>query len=151
MAGGQLVAHIGAAGIDGNGIEFEVNVKDRDNSIMPGIKDFKVFDEQYYLQTDTAINILATTKIPPQKGKFKSDGRASINFDFSFGNWNFEESAILEGPHANNSQVEMPVVWTKYWGNGRVFYNSLGHDEKRILSEPSLTITRRGFLWAAKE
>ena len=74
-----------------------------------------------------------------------------MNFDFGFGNWNFQENAALTGPHANNGPVEIPVVWAKYWGKGRVFYNSLGHDEKRTNSEPSLTITKRGFLWAAKE
>jgi len=151
MAGGQLVAHAGAAGIDGNGIEYEVNVKDKDNPIMSGIEDFKVYDEQYYLQVDPAVNILATTKVPPKEGTFKSEGKAEMNFDFGFGNWNFQENAALTGPHANNGPVEIPVVWTKYWGKGRVFYNSLGHDEKRTNSEPSLTITKRGFLWAAKE
>jgi len=150
MAGGQLVAHIGAAGINGNGIWFEVNIKDKDNPIMEGISDFKVYDEQYYVQTDPAIKVLATTKAPPVKGEFKSAGVANMNFDFGFGNWNFTSEAALNGPHADNGPVEIPVVWIKYWGKGRVFYNSLGHDEKRTLSEPSLTITKRGFLWAAK-
>ena len=150
MAGGQLVAHIGAAGIGGNGIEFEVNIKNMGNPIMSGIEDFKVYDEQYYLQVDPAVNVLATTKVPPLKGNFKSSGEAGMNFDMDFGNWNFQESAALAGPHANNNPIEMPVVWTKYWGKGRVFYNSLGHDEKRTNSEPSLAITKRGFLWAAK-
>jgi len=150
MAGGQLVAHVGAAGIDGNGINFKVRVKDKQNKIMEGIRDFEVYDEQYYLQVDPAIKVLATTEVPPRKGKMESNGQAGINFDFGFGVWNFEESAILSGPHIGNGSCEIPVVWTKYWGKGRVFYNSLGHDEKRISSEPCLTITKRGFLWAAK-
>ena len=151
MAGGQFVAHVGGAGINGNGIEFVVNIKNKDNPIMSGIKDFKVYDEQYYVQTDPAINILATTKVPSKEGIFKSIGIAEMNFDFSLGEWNFVESAVLNGPHADNGPVEIPVIWTKYWGKGRVFYNSLGHDEKRTLAEPSLTITKRGFLWAARE
>jgi len=151
MAGGQLVAHVGAAGIEGNGIEFEVKIKDKSNPIMSGIDDFKVYDEQYYVQVDPAVKVLATTMVPPIEGTFKSEGKAEMNPDFGFGNWNFTEAAALNGPHANNGPVEIPVVWTKYWGNGRVFYNSLGHDEKRTLSEPSLTITKRGFLWATKE
>jgi uncharacterized protein len=151
MVGGQFVAHIGAPGIEGKGIEFLVNIKDSSHPIMSGIKDFKVYDEQYYLQVDSAVSILATTKIPPHEGIFSSNGVADMNYDFSIGNWNFQESAILSGPHADNGPVEIPVVWTKYWGKGRVFYNSLGHDEKRTNSEPSLTITKGGFLWAAKE
>jgi len=150
MAGGQLVAHIGAAGINGNGIEFEVSIEDKDNPIMAGVDDFKAYDEQYYLHTDPSINVLATMKVPPKTGTFKSNGKANMNFDFGFGDWNFQEKDVLQGPHADNKPVIMPVVWTKYWGKGRVFYNSLGHDEKRVKMEPSLTITKRGFLWAAK-
>jgi len=151
MAGGQLVAHVGAAGIERNGIEYEVNIKDKNHPIMSGINNFKVYDEQYYLQVDPAINILATTRVPPLKGEFKSNGKAKMNFNFGFGDWNFQENAALNGPHAVNGPVDMAVVWTKYWGKGRVFYNSIGHDEERIKSEPSMTITRRGFLWAAQE
>jgi type 1 glutamine amidotransferase len=150
MAGGQLVAHVGAAGIDGKGIRFDVKVKDNRDPIMEGIKDFTAFDEQYYLHTDPSIHVLAVTPVPPAKGAFASDGTANMNFDFGFGNWNFEERNVLAGPHANNKPIEMPVVYTKFWGKGRVFYNSLGHDEKRAKTEPSLTITKRGFLWAAR-
>jgi type 1 glutamine amidotransferase len=44
----------------------------------------------------------------------------------------------------------MPVVWTKMYGKGRVFYNSLGHQANIVESEPCLTIMRRGFQWAAR-
>jgi type 1 glutamine amidotransferase len=44
----------------------------------------------------------------------------------------------------------MPVVWTKLYGKGRVFYDSLGHHADVVESEPNLTIMRRGFLWAAR-
>jgi type 1 glutamine amidotransferase len=43
----------------------------------------------------------------------------------------------------------MPVVWTKMFGKGRVYYNSLGH-QANIVSIPAvLELIRRGFLWAA--
>jgi len=32
--------------------------------------------------------------------------------------------------HSTNGEVDMPVVWTKRWGHGRVFYNALGHHEE---------------------
>jgi len=150
MAGGQLVAHVGAAGINGNGINFDVKIKDKDNPITAGTDDFTAYDEQYYCQTDASINILATTMVPPKKGAFASDGTANMNFDFGFGDWNFQEKDILNGPHADNKPVEIPVIWTKYWGKGKVFYNALGHDAERTKAEPSFTITKRGFLWAAK-
>ena len=46
--------------------------------------------------------------------------------------------------------VDMPVIWTKVFGSGRVFYNSLGHSESVLETEPCLTIMRRGFAWAAR-
>ncbi|MNI98106.1 Trehalose utilization [compost metagenome] len=44
----------------------------------------------------------------------------------------------------------MPVVWTKRWGVGRVYYNSLGH-QANIVDMPEVKeMMRRGFLWAAE-
>jgi len=151
MAGGQLVAHVGAAGIDKRGINFEVKIKKGSSPIVEGLDDFKVYDEQYYLQYDPSIKILATTRVPSEEGPYKSDGTAKMNFDFDFGLWNFEESAIKHGPHVDNGIVDIPVIWTKYWGKGRVFYCSLGHDEERIKREPIPTVIKRGFSWAARE
>jgi type 1 glutamine amidotransferase len=56
----------------------------------------------------------------------------------------------VDGPHVGNGPVEMPVVWTKYYGKGKVFYNSLGHSAAIVESEPCLTLMRRGFNWAAR-
>ncbi len=47
------------------------------------------------------------------------------------------------------SEVRVPAVWAHRYGDGRVFYCSLGHD-RRIASMPEvLAIMRRGMLWAA--
>jgi len=44
----------------------------------------------------------------------------------------------------------MPVVWTKSWGKGRVFYSALGHTAKELKSYPKVVdMTIRGILWAA--
>jgi len=46
--------------------------------------------------------------------------------------------------------VTMPVAWTKSWGAGRVFYNSLGQDpEEFTRSSEARRLTVRGCLWAA--
>jgi type 1 glutamine amidotransferase len=45
----------------------------------------------------------------------------------------------------------MPVAWTKRWGEGRVFYCSLGHNDKLFENCPSAELfMERGMLWAAK-
>jgi type 1 glutamine amidotransferase len=46
--------------------------------------------------------------------------------------------------------VEMPVVWTKMYGKGRVYYNSLGHQANIVSMPQTLELMRRGMLWAAR-
>ncbi|MDR1630338.1 MAG: ThuA domain-containing protein [Oscillospiraceae bacterium] len=102
-------------------IDYTVNIKQTEQSpITEGIEDFAVKSEQYYLHVDPAVHVLATTRFP---------------------------NAVYY--HAANPPVDMPVVWTKMWGHGRVFYNSLGHtDDVFELSPASAMMMRRGMLWA---
>jgi hypothetical protein len=44
----------------------------------------------------------------------------------------------------------MPVVWKRRWGEGRVFYCSLGHQTKDLEVPPVTMIMRRGLLWASR-
>lgn len=44
----------------------------------------------------------------------------------------------------------MPVVWKRRWGQGKVFYCSLGHVAKDFDVPEAREITRRGLLWAAR-
>lgn len=105
-----------------DGVEYEVNiVKSTSSPITSGISDFKIKTEQYYLHVDPSVNILATTTFP-----------------------------IFEGPHSTNGKVTVPVVYTKKWGKGKVFYNSLGHHADIFNIEKARELMRRGFLWAAK-
>jgi type 1 glutamine amidotransferase len=46
--------------------------------------------------------------------------------------------------------VIMPVVWTRRWGAGRVFYSSLGHALGDLDVPEVPEIQRRGMLWAAR-
>ena len=104
-----------------DGTEYAVRMSPRRSVITEGISDFIVRSEQYYMHVDPAVKVLAYTQFP-----------------------------VADGPHVANGQVDMPVVWTKMFGKGRVFYNSLGHSAALLASEPCLTITRRGFAWAAR-
>ncbi len=47
-------------------------------------------------------------------------------------------------------ETVMPVVWTKMWGAGRVFYCSLGHRPDVVEMPPVLEMMTRGMLWAAE-
>ena len=102
-------------------IDYKVNiVKNSSSPIVEGIEDFEVFSEQYYLHVDPAIEVLATTRFP-----------------------------LATYYHSSNKTIDMPVVWTKKWGHGRVFYNSLGHTDIVFDDAPaSQELMRRGMLWA---
>lgn len=54
-----------------------------------------------------------------------------------------EHSDWIEG-------VEMPVIWKRHHGRGRVFYSALGHTSAEFEVEEMATIFRRGMLWAAR-
>jgi uncharacterized protein len=43
----------------------------------------------------------------------------------------------------------MPIAWKRRWGNGRVFYCSLGHKAHDFEVYEARTIVERGMLWAA--
>jgi type 1 glutamine amidotransferase len=104
-----------------DGVEYVVNIKNSTSPLLEGIEDFTVKSEQYYLHVDPAVEVLATTRFP-----------------------------VVQGPHSLNKAVDMPVVWTKRWGVGRVYYNSLGH-QANIVAMPQVTeAMRRGFLWTAE-
>jgi type 1 glutamine amidotransferase len=106
----------------GDGVNYTVNIRHGSSPIVEGIGDFEVSSEHYYLHVDPAIEVLATTRFP-----------------------------IVPFYHVSNKPVDMPVVWTKYWGNGRVFYNSLGHHDDVFEKSPAAEILmERGMLWAAE-
>lgn len=103
-----------------DGTRYRVNVGPKNSPITDGIADFDVVSEQYYLHVDPAVQVLATTRFP-----------------------------VADGPHVPNGEVDMPVLWTKRYGLGRVFYSAIGHTPAAVEAEPHRTILRRGFRWAA--
>lgn len=105
----------------GDGVEYTVNVRNTSSSLLEGVPDFKVKSEQYYLHVDPAVEVLATTRFPSVR-------------------WY----------HSSNRVVDMPVIWTKRWGHGRVFYNSLGHHADIFDIPEARETMRRGLLWAAE-
>jgi type 1 glutamine amidotransferase len=105
----------------GDGVEYVVNIKQSSSPLVAGISDFAVSSEQYYLHVDPAVEVLATTRFP-----------------------------TVTWFHSPNGAVDMPVVWTKRWGVGRVYYNSLGHHADIFDIPQALELMRRGLLWAAE-
>jgi uncharacterized protein len=113
MTGGQWVAHPGGI------IDYRVNVTNHTDPITAGLADFNMHSEQYYMQTDPANEVLATT--------------------------------TYTGEHADwIAGTVMPVVWKKRYGQGKVFFSSLGHKPDDFDVPESREIVRRGLLWASR-
>ena len=145
MTGGQWVAHPGF-----DYVEYKVEIKKGSSPIVDGLEDFTITTEQYYMHVDPAVNVLATTHIPPGKPPYIAQNIVELEPSSGIGTWNLETGAEFTGPHVGNKEVDMPVAWTKVFGAGRVFYSSLGHTAKTVREKPVLELLRRGLLWAAK-
>lgn len=90
------------------------------NPLVDGLTAYSVSTEQYYVHIDPTVDVLAVT-------------------------------VLVDNPAAPDmAGVVMPVVWTKTWGEGRVFVSTLGHklDDFDVL--PTRETIVRGLLWATR-
>ena len=61
-------------------------------------------------------------------------------------------TTTFSGEHAFWTRgVVMPVAWKRYYGLGKVFYSSLGHQAHEFDVPEMATILRRGINWAARD
>lgn len=90
---------------------YQVSVVDPEHPITQGIEEFFVEDEQYIMDYDPRVTLLA--------------------------------SALFKG------KAE-PVIWTKSWGQGRVYYLALGHTPECCRHEMFAPLLINGAVWAAK-
>jgi type 1 glutamine amidotransferase len=102
-------------------VTYSIHITDKTHPITNQIDDFTVTTEQYYMHIDPAIQILATTRFP-----------------------------TFPGPHTPNGPTDMPVLWTKLYGRGKIFYLSLGHTPHLLQQPPIPTLLSRGFLWSSR-
>lgn len=89
---------------------YQVSITEQDSPITRGIDEFMITDEQYVLDFNPQVNVLANSLY---RGRL------------------------------------MPVMWTRDWGKGRVFYSALGHDPRACEQEMFQKLLIRGALWAA--
>ncbi|MCA5895204.1 ThuA domain-containing protein [Isoptericola sp. NEAU-Y5] len=116
MVGGQFVAHAHDL------VRYTVEIApDRaDHPIVEGLGTIELFSEQYWVHTDSAVDVLATTTIPP----------------------------LDDDPW--HEPVVCPAVWTRRWGTGRVFVCADGHQLADLEIPGIRTIVERGLLWASR-
>ncbi|PYI68141.1 hypothetical protein CVV68_07340 [Arthrobacter livingstonensis] len=128
LIGGQFACHPGkhpserTGGQPDNYVPYTVNMLPAAAShpITEGIGSFDLVTEQYWVLTDSYIDVLATTT---QKVR-------------EWDPWHRE--------------VTSPAIWTREWGQGRIFVATPGHHVD-ILENPNVkTIIERGMLWASR-
>jgi type 1 glutamine amidotransferase len=91
-----------------------------DHPIVAGLTDFELETEQYWVLSDGYNDVLATTTHPARPDQ----------------PW--------------HRPLTCPAVWTREWGQGRVFVATPGH-QPDVLADPNVrTIVERGLLWAAR-
>lgn len=129
MIGGQFAHHAAKAPKDqlageqaDNYVRHTINIvpERADHPIVAGLSDFELETEQYWVLSDDYNDVLATTTV---------EARA-------FDPW--------------HRPVTTPSVWTREWGNGRIFVCTAGH-RLEVLDDANVrTIVERGLLWAAR-
>ncbi|MGW6060302.1 ThuA domain-containing protein [Streptomyces sp. NPDC055189] len=91
-----------------------------DHPVLAGIDAFTVTTEQYYLHVDPAIDVLAT-------------------------------SLYAHDPdHPDLAGTQVPVTWTRRWGEGRVFVTTLGHSLADLEVPQTDAMIRKGMAWATR-
>jgi type 1 glutamine amidotransferase len=129
LIGGQFATHPAKAPRDelpGDGtdcfVRYTVNIvpEQADHPIVAGIEDFELTTEQYWVLSDEYNDVLATTTLPAR----------------DFDPW--------------HRPITCPAVWTRLWGEGRVFVATPGHDMGVLADANVRTIIERGILWASR-
>jgi uncharacterized protein len=129
LVGGQFATHpskapgevVGGDPSD-NYLPHRVEITDlgRQHPITAGIDDFDLVTEQYWVLHDDLNDVLATTTHPVQPY------------------------------HPWHRPVTSPAVWTRTWGEGRVFVCTPGHSVEVLAADPVRTLIERGMLWASR-
>ncbi|MFZ4396453.1 MAG: ThuA domain-containing protein [Kiritimatiellia bacterium] len=105
----------------GGVIPYLVDGLKQSSPITKGLKPFQIVSEQYYMHTDPGNRVLAWTTFTGEHGG----------------------TPWIQG-------TRMPVAWQRMWGQGRVFYTSLGHVNKDFDVPEAFEIVKRGIQWAAR-
>lgn len=92
-----------------------------EHPIITGLNAFDVTTEQYWMLTDSLNTILAQTVIPK----------------------------TAEDPWPR--PVETPVAWTRQWGKGRIFVNTIGHEVQELRIPEVRAMVLRGISWVARD
>ena len=128
MVGGQFANHPGKHPDEcigeqsDNYVPHSINFTalGKSHPITQGMSDFELTTEQYWVLHDSYNNVLATTT---QKVR-------------PWDPWDRE--------------ITSPAIWTRNWGNGKIFVITCGHNLEIVLNPNVKQIIERGLMWASR-
>jgi len=91
-----------------------------EHPITAGIRDFQLTTEQYWVLCDSYIDVLATTTQQVRP-------------------WDPWTRPVFS-----------PAIWTRQWGQGRIFVTTAGHRVEILQDTNVKSIVERGLLWASR-
>lgn len=100
--------------------QYEVHITDHDDPVTEGIEDFTMTETEHYY-----MHVDPNVKV-----------LATTSFSGEHAYW-------IKG-------ATMPVMWKTQYGEGKIFYTSLGHFVKDLEVPEVFTMLKRGFRWAAE-
>jgi type 1 glutamine amidotransferase len=105
-----------------NFVRYTVNIvpEQAEHPIVAGISDFELETEQYWVLSDDYNDVLATTTIPARE----------------FDAW--------------HRPITCPAIWTRQWGQGKIFVCTPGHQLTVVDEPPVRKIIERGLLWVTR-
>ena len=103
----------------GGKINYKVDITNQQDPITKDLKDFDIEDTEQYF-----MHIDPNVKV-----------LATTTFSDAYDSW-------IKG-------AVMPVSWKKYYGKGRVFYLSIGHNPKDFDNPSAWALLTRGIAWAS--
>jgi len=105
-----------------NYVPYTVNMLSAaaEHPITAGIEDFDLVTEQYWVLADTYNDVLATTTQAVRE-------------------WDPWQRPVIS-----------PAIWTRQWGQGRIFVTTVGHRVEILRQQPVQTMIERGLLWASR-
>ena len=129
LVGGQFLAHparpTGDPTANPNFVPHRIDVLPSSETapgheIVHDIDGFDLVTEQYWVLADAYNDVLATTTQTAEPGD------------------------------AWHRDITSPAVWTRLWGDGRVFVCTPGHDLDTLAHPMVRSIIERGLLWASR-
>ncbi|RZS87583.1 hypothetical protein EV189_3015 [Motilibacter rhizosphaerae] len=128
LVGGQFACHPPKAPEERKGdasdnfLRYTVEMlpEAQDHPVTKGLADFELTTEQYWVLADSYCDVLATTTLAARP-------------------WDPWHRPVVS-----------PAIWTRQWGEGKIFVATPGHDLETLRDPNVTTIVERGLLWASR-